>query len=285
MFKQSDLELVSLSRQGSKAAFGQLVSRYQPMAKKLALRAIGNKDLAEELVQDAMLQAYLSLDKLNDPARFKSWLYGIVLNLCRNYLRRHQIVYFPWEAAIAKLRDKPLLISSNDTDPQILAEKAEIYAHLFEAVGTLSAKNCSAIILFYCDRFSLQEVADRLNISVSAVKGRLHKSRLKLREKLSVFEPVLVNSIRETKNMTVDNCERAQLELSCSFCHKHRDRVKFLIAGPPLLGEIPIYICNECVDVCNRIINGEIKPLTEDSVEELMDSGNLSVNAGDGDRQ
>jgi len=65
--EQSDLELVFLSRQGNKAAFGQLVLRYQPMAQRLAKRAIGNGDLAQELVQDAMLQAYLSLEKLNDP--------------------------------------------------------------------------------------------------------------------------------------------------------------------------------------------------------------------------
>jgi len=68
----SDLELVFLSRQGNKAAFGQLVLRYQPMAQRLATRVIGNGDLAQELVQDAMLQAYLPLEKLNDPTRFMS---------------------------------------------------------------------------------------------------------------------------------------------------------------------------------------------------------------------
>lgn len=72
MSEQSDLELVLLSRQGNKAAFGQLVLRYQLMAQRLATRAIGNGDLAQELVQDAMLQAHLSLEKLNDPTRFKS---------------------------------------------------------------------------------------------------------------------------------------------------------------------------------------------------------------------
>lgn len=79
MYEQSDRALISLARQGNKAAFSRLVLRYQPMAKHLAKRAIGNEDLAEELVQDAMLQAYLSLEKLRDPRCFRSWLYGIVL--------------------------------------------------------------------------------------------------------------------------------------------------------------------------------------------------------------
>ncbi|BAZ13282.1 RNA polymerase, sigma-24 subunit, ECF subfamily protein [Calothrix sp. NIES-4071] len=82
MSDERDLELIFQSQQGNKAAFGLLVSRYQPMAQRLAIRVMGNKDLAQELVQEAMLQAYLSLEKLNDPTRFKSWLYGIVLNVC-----------------------------------------------------------------------------------------------------------------------------------------------------------------------------------------------------------
>lgn len=83
MSEQSDLELILLARAGNKAAFGRRVLRYQPMAQRLAKRSIGNEDLAQELVQDALLQAYLSLDKLNDLTRFNSWLYGIVLNVCR----------------------------------------------------------------------------------------------------------------------------------------------------------------------------------------------------------
>ena len=65
MSEHSDAELIFLSQQGNKAAFGLLVSRYQPMALRLATRVLGNRDLAQELVQDAMLQAYLSLEKLN----------------------------------------------------------------------------------------------------------------------------------------------------------------------------------------------------------------------------
>ncbi|BAZ25152.1 group 4 sigma-70 RNA polymerase sigma factor G [Kalymmatonema gypsitolerans NIES-4073] len=94
MSQQSDLELIFLARQGNKAAFGRLVLRYQPMAQRIAKRMIGNEDLAQELVQDAMLQAYLSLEKLHDPKRFKSWLYGIVLNICPNNLRRRKVILF-----------------------------------------------------------------------------------------------------------------------------------------------------------------------------------------------
>ena len=273
MSEQSDLELVFLSRQGNKAAFGQLVLRYQPMAQRLATRAIGNGDLAQELVQDAMLQAYLSLEKLNDPTRFKSWLYGIVLNICRNNLRRRKVICFSLEAMVGNLVDEPPPIAGSSPDPQIVAEQQELHTTLLEAIDTLSPKNRSVILLFYHEQFSLQEVANRLNISVSAVKGRLHKARHQLREQLSLLQDqIQPTSLQEIKTMTSNTSVQTKPELCCSFCGKSPEQVNFLIAGPG------VFICNGCVDICNQIISKEIppSPLTQEKVEKLMDSGKLS---------
>jgi RNA polymerase sigma factor (sigma-70 family) len=277
--EHSDLELVFLSRQGDKAAFGQLVLRYQPMAQRLAIRVIGNEDLAQELVQDAMLQAYLSLEKLNDPNRFKSWLFGIVLNICRNDLRRRKLICFSLEAMLGNFVDEQQLIAESSRDPQLVAEQEELHTTVLDAVDTLSPKNRSAILLFYHEQFSLEEVANRLNISVVAVKGRLHKSRHQLREQLSLLQDrVQPNSPQEIQTMTTNISAPAKPELeSCSFCHKQQDQVDLLIRGP-ILETVHILICNECVDICNKIICGEIppSPLPQEEVEKLMDSGKLS---------
>ncbi len=141
MSEQSDPELIFLARQGNKAAFGQLLLRYQPILQRLARRAIANDDLAQELVQDAMLQAYLSLEKLRDPTRFKSWLYGIVLNVCRNNLRSRKVICFSLETMLGNLMDEPLAIADNSPDPHQVAEQQELYTALIEAVDTLSDKN------------------------------------------------------------------------------------------------------------------------------------------------
>jgi RNA polymerase sigma factor (sigma-70 family) len=273
MSEHSDPELIFLSQQGNKAAFGLLVSRYQPMAQRLATRAIGNRDLAQDLVQDAMLQAYLSLNKLNDPTRFKSWLYGIVLNVCRNDLRRRKIICFSLETIIGNLVDKPLPIAGSSPDPQLVAEKEELHSALLDAVATLSPKNRSVILLFYHEQFSLQEVANRLNISVSAVKGRLHKSRHQLRELLlPLQDKIQPTSLKEIKTMTSNTSAQIKQEFCCSFCNKTKEQVNILIAGPG------VFICNKCVDICNQIISGEIPPapLTQEDVEKLMNSGKLS---------
>jgi RNA polymerase sigma-70 factor, ECF subfamily len=282
--EQSDQELVSLSRQGNKAAFSQLVLRYQPMALGLATRIVGDRDVAQELVQEAMLQAYLSLAKLHDPTRFKNWLYGIVLNLCRNDLRRRKLVWFSLETMRGDLVDAPLAIADSSLDPQLRAEQAEIHHAVLDAVDGLSPKNRSAILLFYHEQFTLQEVADRLNISVNAVKGRLHKSRHQLRLQLVQLQdpltvsqeiPIMTTHISEPIDATTVAPESAQ-EYCCSFCGKERHQVDVLIAGPPTSTGVMIYICNECVTICNKIITAEIPPLTQAEVEKLMDSGPLS---------
>jgi RNA polymerase sigma-70 factor, ECF subfamily len=258
-----------------------LVLRYQAMALGLATRVVGDRDVAQELVQEAMLQAYLSLAKLHDPTRFKSWLYGIVLNLCRNDLRRRKLVWFSLEAMREDLGDAPLAIVDRSLDPQMVAEQAEIHHAVFDAVDELSPKNRSAILLFYHQQFTLQEVADRLNISVNAVKGRLHKSRHQLRLQLVQLQdsPTV---IQEMTTMTTHISESidstmADAELDraycCSFCGKPRDQVEVLIAGPSTATGVMIYICNECVTICNKIITAEIPPLTQAEVEKLMDAG------------
>lgn len=80
--------------------------------------------------------------------------------------------------------DEPPPIAESSPDPQIVEE---LHTALLEAVNTLFPKNRSVISLFYHEQFSLQEVANRLNISVSALKGRLHKSHHQLREQLSLL--------------------------------------------------------------------------------------------------
>jgi RNA polymerase sigma-70 factor (ECF subfamily) len=81
MDKQADAELVALARSGDKNAFGHLIERYQPMVQRLAWSMVANENIAKELAQEAILQAYLSLEHLRDDHRFKSWFYSIVLNV------------------------------------------------------------------------------------------------------------------------------------------------------------------------------------------------------------
>jgi RNA polymerase sigma factor (sigma-70 family) len=179
---QTDAELVMLARAGDKAAFGLLIERYQPMAKRAAMRMVTQEDMAQELAQEAMLRAYLSLGSLRDANSFRNWLYGIVLNVCRAYLRDQKSDFLGFDADAF-----PTIV----IDPERSLEESDLNRRVSEAIHDLSPRNKMAVLLFYYDQLSLQEIAETLKVSVVAVKGRLHKARQQLKIALSRvdFEP------------------------------------------------------------------------------------------------
>jgi len=185
MQDRSDAELVTMARGGDKSAFGDLIDRHQPMAQRVATRVVGHGDFARELTQEALLQAYLSLDRLRDGGRFSSWLYGIVLNVCRSHLRDQTRAPLSLDAMIGGLRFEAVPFTNVEPDPQEVAEARELHGLVLRAVDELSPRNRTATLLFYYDQLSVREVAAVLDISVTAAKGRLHKARSQLRERLS----------------------------------------------------------------------------------------------------
>ena len=201
--QKSDAELVAMARRGDRDAFGDLIDRHQPMAQRIAMKIVGHQDMARELAQAAMVQAYLSLDRLRDDERFQSWLYGIVLNVCRSHLREQSSAPLSLEALTGGLHLESAPLTSSEPGPQEVAEARELHELVLRSVNELSPRNRSATLLFYYDQLSVREVAAVLGLSMTAVKGRLHKSRVELRERLSVFAAVLegVKSSKEEPEM------------------------------------------------------------------------------------
>jgi RNA polymerase sigma factor (sigma-70 family) len=177
----SDAEIVQTVLSGDKQAYGELINRYWGMVYQLAWQHLAEPMLAEDRAQEAFLQAFLSLEHLQQPAQFRAWIYGITLNLCKNFLRKQQPLDFfadfedDWQEAIAS--------------PDTLAEFIELRSVLQESVSQLSQANQEALNLYYYEGFSLAEIASILRISSTAVKGRLHKSRQALKRQLAQLFP------------------------------------------------------------------------------------------------
>lgn len=184
MDERADIELVKLARAGDKEAFGCLIERYQQVVRRAAKSIVANEHIAQELVQEAMLQAYLSLDRLRDNERFQSWLYGIVLNVCRSFIRDQKTAFFSLEAMMGGMRFDAVPFTSIEPDPEEVAEAQELHRAVLKAVAGLPPKNRAATLLFYYEQLSLREIAATLGLSMAAVKGRLHKARSQLREQL-----------------------------------------------------------------------------------------------------
>ncbi|SRR6266446_1585515 len=196
MTNNTDAELVALARMGDKDAFGQLIERHQQMVRRIALGLVADEEIARELAQEAILQAYLSLDHLRDNTRFKSWLYSIALNVCRGYIRDQKTNPFSLEAMVGGMYRHTHYVPSEVIDPEEIAEQRELHRIVLQAIQGLSPKDRVATLLFYYEQLSLREIAAILGVSVSAVKGRLYRAREQLRERLL---PVYEDMRRETE--------------------------------------------------------------------------------------
>lgn len=175
MEQRNDQALVAAATDGDKQAFGQLADRHSKRARQVALRMVGNDDIARELVQEALLQAYLGLNTLRKPAHFAAWLVGIVQNVCRTYRRSQSRLHL-----VDGWPDNADLFADDTIDPVTELERQERQVLVQQAIAGLSPKNQMATWLFYMEEMSIGEVAETLDVSPNAVKGRLHQARKQL---------------------------------------------------------------------------------------------------------
>ena len=180
----TDGELVRRAQQGERQAFDELILRHQPIALSLAIGIVGDREQGLELTQEAVLHTYLSLDRLRKPDSFRAWLCGIVVNLCKNHLRRPRVETLSLELLSGGRSFDSLPFPDSAPQPQEEAEARETHRLILAAIAQLSPPNRDAVLLYYFEQLSVREVAALLQISVPAVKGRLHKSRRKLRDQL-----------------------------------------------------------------------------------------------------
>ena len=180
----TDRELVRRAQQGERRAFEELIVRHQPIALALAIRIVGDRERGQELTQEAILHAYLSLDGIRKPDSFRAWLCGIVVNLCKSHLRRPRVETLSFELLSGGRSFDSLPFSDRAPQPHEAAEARETHRLILAAIAQLSPANRDAVLLYYFEQLRVREIASLLQISVPAVKGRLHKSRRKLRAQL-----------------------------------------------------------------------------------------------------
>ncbi len=179
---RSDTLLVEQCRAGDVTAFSLLVERHQARLRNV-LRTVVHTNEVDDVMQEAFLQAYLSLDRLERPSRFRAWVTGIALNLARMGYRKEQR-WLLWQTG---MQAYPELVegSTPQRTPEQLAEREETMARLNEAIADLPPGERQALLLVYRDGLNQRQTADELGISLSAVKVRVHRGRRRLRTMLT----------------------------------------------------------------------------------------------------
>jgi len=181
--------LIARAKAGDHAAFAELVSRYERKIFRLAKHITQNEEDAEDVLQDAFLKAYEHLGDFQEQSRFYTWLVRIAVNesLMRLRKRRQGKIVSLDEGVDAGGEMIPREIAVWDGDPEQRYSREELREILQRAIESLAPIYRVVFVLRDVDELSTEETAQALNISAPAVKSRLLRARLELREKLTRF--------------------------------------------------------------------------------------------------
>jgi RNA polymerase sigma-70 factor (ECF subfamily) len=183
-----DDELVRRVQAGNAEAFEELVRRYERKVYNITYRLLGNEQDASEALQDAFLRAYRFLPKFQFKSSFYTWLYRIATNVSLSRLRsREKVETVSIDQPVGESGDVALEIPDYKYTPERLMQQREMKQALQDAVDALPEDYRSVVVLRDLEDLSNEEVRKVLNLSVAAVKSRLHRGRLVLREKLAKY--------------------------------------------------------------------------------------------------
>ena len=206
MEREDDVQLIRKILSGDDAAFGILVEKYQKSVHTLIWRKIGDYHYAEDIMQDAFLQAYKKLSTLKNPNQFAGWLYIIANRLCIDWMRRQK-----W------MREQNLVMQSlADTSAEEI-EKSSYTYHVSEQSRTERTEHCHALVkkllerlpesertvvmLYYLDEMTTKEIGKFLGVSVNTIVSRLHRARKRLQIDQELLFQEVLDDVQLSENL------------------------------------------------------------------------------------
>lgn len=193
----ADAALLAAARKGDPAAFERLLARYERKIFRLAIRITGNHHDAEEVVQDAFTKAFSRLDSFQGDSLFSTWLTRIAINQALMKLRRRRPNVLPLDEALqTEEGEVPREIVDWGPTPEQQYSQQELRGALEGAMAALKPDQRVVFQLRDVEELSIEETARTLGISMSAVKSRLLRARLALREKLNRYFRLPARSMR-----------------------------------------------------------------------------------------
>jgi RNA polymerase sigma-70 factor, ECF subfamily len=178
--------LVAAAQAGDAAAFEELVNRYEGKIFRLTRNITGNREDAEDAMQDAFLKAYAHLQDFHGDSRFYTWLVRIAANEALMRLRKRRPNQFSLDEPIESDTDLfPRELEDWGPTPEQKYAQTEMQGIVGDVIEMLEPEFRIVFLLRDFEELSTQETAEALGISLSAVKSRLLRARLKLREKLN----------------------------------------------------------------------------------------------------
>ena len=187
---ETDAQLVASALAGSQEAFRELVVRFERPVYSLIARMVQDSATAEDLAQEAFVKAYRSLRTYDASRKLSSWLFKIAHNTAIDHLRRHTLETVSLEAPQDEEgRGGLAAVLSDDSaeDPAAAAERRDMARSLERAISRLRPEYREAVVLFYLEGASYQEICDATGLPLGTVKTNLHRARKELAAEMSAL--------------------------------------------------------------------------------------------------
>jgi len=174
-------EIVVALQNGNLEALGELYDRHNRLVYRTALGIVGDAEVAADLLQDVFLRLHRFADRVDPTRPIEPWLCRVTANLSYTRVRRRK-----WLQPIEDVTD--WLVGERKQMPQHAAETREETNRVHTAILALPLHQRVVVVHYYLNDFSLQEIADTLDIPVGTVKSRLHFARRDLKHRLDMQE-------------------------------------------------------------------------------------------------
>ena len=176
-----DAELIQRTLAGDESAFGFLVDKYKGSVHALAYRKLGDFHTAEEITQDTFLKAYQKLSTLKDPARLPGWLYVIAARCCISWLRRNRLQTESFDSVKKQINAHSWAKYAD----------ARLREEVHNALESLPESERTVLTLYYMAGMTCEEIGRFIGTSCGAIRDRLYRARLRLKEELTMIEETL----------------------------------------------------------------------------------------------
>ena len=179
----SNSELVKKSQLGDKSAFEELVKRHQELVFSLSFKLTGNRELANDVAQEAFIRAWKAIGKYRGDSTFGTWIYRITVNTAWTLRKKAKKHY----SLNIEDTQEPVVVDEKK-DPELVAINSDLSLVLRKALNQIPLEQRIIVELKNIEGRSHKEIADYLDISVTAAKVRLHRAHQKLRNILEEIE-------------------------------------------------------------------------------------------------
>src|SRR5512132_1180506 len=175
-----DADVVASFLDGEERAFQELVERYQTRLLNFIYRTIGDREKAEDLVQEVFIRVYRHLHRFDRSKKFSTWAYTIASNLAKNELRnrsRNPLVLFQTVQKNFQDEDRPLQFEDTTSRPDDMYRKRHLREIVEESVAKLPEHHRNVFILRELEGKSYEEIAEITECNLGTVKSRLNRAR------------------------------------------------------------------------------------------------------------